>query len=295
MKKPETLYLTIDGNEISYMLYDGGGPTVILLHATGFVPWLWHPIARTLSSHYRVIVPNLCDRPGKSPEAGGISWKLLAKDMALLCERLRIETPFFVGHSMGGVVATITHGAYGIKAGAMVLIEPIFLPGHLYDHPMTVDTHPLASKALRRTNHWRDRTEALRYLLSRPLFALWDREVLDLYIAHGMIKKEGGLSLACPPEQEAALFMGGMGYNPWPLLPAVSCPVLVVEGATSENRHFIDLAEVVSALPQGSYRLVTSGGHLLPMEQPETMAGIIEDFFRKFQSDTKNDGYREPG
>ncbi|MBN2687173.1 MAG: hypothetical protein JXR85_03245, partial [Deltaproteobacteria bacterium] len=146
----------------------------------------------------------------------------------------------------------------------------------------------------RRTNHWRDRTEALRYLLSRPLFARWDREVLDLYVTHGMIENEGGLSLACSPEQEAALFMGGMGYNPWPLLPAVSCPVLVVEGATSENRHFIDLAEVVSALPQGSYRLVTAGGHLLPMEQPENMAGIIEDFFRKFHSDTKNDGYREP-
>jgi pimeloyl-ACP methyl ester carboxylesterase len=286
MINPETRFIILgDGHEISYLEYEGEGPTVVLLHATGFVPWLWHPIARTLSSRFRVIVPTLYNRPGEPPEAGGISWKLLAKDVTILCTMLGIEIPYFVGHSMGGVVATIACGEYGINSAAMVLIEPIFLSRHLYNHPMTVDTHPLASKARRRTSHWHNRTAARRYLTSRPLFAGWDREVLDLYVTHGMIEKDGGLSLACSPEQEAALFMGGMGYNPWPILPSVSCPVLVVEGSISDNRNFIDLSDVVSALPQGSYRLVADGGHLLPMEQPEKVAKIIDNFFGTVQPD----------
>ena len=287
MKKPQTRHQHIGDTDVSYLLYDGDGPTVILLHATGFLPWVWHPIARQLSPTCRVIVPSLYDHREASPETGEISWKLLAKDISLFCEMLRIERPFLVGHSMGGIVATIAYGTYGVKAKAMVLIEPIFLPVHFYDYPMTVDTHPLAAKALRRKNYWRDSTEALRYLTSRPLFAAWDREVLDLYIEYGMRKhNDGGLNLACSPQKEAALFMGGMRYNPWPLLPKVSCPVLIVEGETSDNRHVIDLAGVVSALPHGSYRMVPTGGHLLPMEQPETIAGIIEDFLRKHQSDT---------
>ncbi len=202
---------------------------------------------------------------------------------------LRIEKPFLVGHSMGGIVATIANASYAIKARAMVLIEPIFLPIQFYHHPMTIDTHPLAAKAIRRKNHWRDRTEALQYLSSRPLFASWNNEVLDLYIKYGMTEQdEGGLCLTCSPRKEAALFMGGMDHNPWPLLPSISCPILIVEGEASENRHFIDLPRVVSALPQGCYRMVPGGGHLLPMEQPETVAGIIENFLGKHRSETES-------
>jgi len=286
---PLTLRQRIAGADISYLFYDGDGPTVILLHATGFIPWTWHPIARHLSTTYRVIVPGLYSHREASRETGGISWKLLAEDICLFCEMLKIERPFLVGHSMGGIVAAIACGSHGIRTGAMVLIEPIFLPFHFYRQPITVDTHPLAAKALRRKNHWRDRAEALQYLSSRPLFASWNREVLDLYIKHGMIEQGNGeLCLACSPQKEAALFMGGMKHNPWPLLPKLSCPVLIVEGETSENRHFIDLTRIVTELPHGSYRMVTNSGHLLPMEQPDTVAGIIENFFRKHQSDMNN-------
>jgi lipase len=43
--------------DISYLLYEGDGPPLIFLHATGFLPWLWHPLARDLSVVYRIIAP----------------------------------------------------------------------------------------------------------------------------------------------------------------------------------------------------------------------------------------------
>ena len=106
--------------------------------------------------------------------------------------------------------------------------------------------------------------------------------MLDLYIRYGMVPGEtGGLSLACHPRREAALFMGSVKYDPWPLLPRIACPVLVMEGETSENRHFIDLGSAASSMPLGYHHVVTGAGHLVPMEKPGDVLNIIRDFFNK--------------
>ena len=69
------------------------------------------------------------------------------------------------------------------------------------------------------------------YLKSKSLFKNWTEEMLELYITHGMKEtKGGGLELVCSPKTEAALFIGGVQYNIWPLLSKISCPVLVIEG-----------------------------------------------------------------
>ncbi len=266
--------------ELPYLLYESRGPTLILLHATGFLPWLWHPIARELSRSYRIIAPYICDYRKADPEAGGLGWKTVAKDIAALCKKTSIENPLLVGHSMGGTVLTIANVLYGIKAPGMILIEPIFLPENFYRVRFHVKDHPLASKALKRKNHWKNPSEAMAYLKSKALFTKWTEEMLELYIAHGMKEcKRGGLELACPPKTEAALFMGGLQYNPWPLLPTVSCPVLVVEGEKTDSKTFIDIERTVSILPEASHIIVADAGHLIPMEQPAKITAIIRDFF----------------
>ena len=45
---------------LPYLLYEGPGPPLLMLHATGFSPWLWHPVARTLARDYRIVAPFLC-------------------------------------------------------------------------------------------------------------------------------------------------------------------------------------------------------------------------------------------
>jgi len=45
----------IGGASIPYLYYDGNGPTIVFLHATGFLPWLWHPIARELKSSFVLV------------------------------------------------------------------------------------------------------------------------------------------------------------------------------------------------------------------------------------------------
>jgi len=162
----------------------------------------------------------------------------------------------------------------------LVLIEPIFLPPEWYRIRLSVEDHPLASRSIKRTNGWPDEAAALRYLQSRELFRRWDAEVLQLYLRHGMTpSEEGGLRLVCPPRREAALFMGSVHFDPWPLLPLVRCPVLILEGETSNNKSYIDLAKAAAAIPRASHRVVADAGHLIPMEKPREVAEALLEFF----------------
>jgi lipase len=86
------------------------------------------------------------------------------------------------------------------------------------------------------------------------------------------------LKLACTPESEAAMFMGGGSINPWPLLDKLTCPVLVVEGEKSTNKEWVDLPKAVSLLRHGRYKSVPGAGHLIPMQKPEEIAKIIKEF-----------------
>jgi lipase len=277
--KPHIRSQNIGHADLSYLLYDGSGPTVIMLHATGFLPWLWHPIARKLSPSYRILAPYLCNHREGDPEKGSIPWKLLAEDLTIFCERLHIEAPLVVGHSMGATVGTLAHALFGVQSKGMVLIEPVFLPRRFYGLELSVDDS-YAAQAMRRKNSWRDTGDAREYLKSRDLFKNWDEEVLELYLRYGMQeRKTGTLELVCSPRQEAALFTGARFYDPWPHLPEISCPVLVVEGEQSEVGNFIDFSKVAATFRHGRHTVVKDAGHLLPMERPEETADIISDFF----------------
>ena len=267
---------------ISYLTYEDEGPPLVFLHATGFLPWLWHPIARELSPPYRVIAPYFCDHRLSMPGDGGLGWQTLAADFALLCRALSLERPFLVGHSMGATIVVLANTLYNLNARGMILMEPIFLPENFYGITITAEQHPLAAKSLKRLNHWADQEAALAYLQSRSLFKSWDREMLELYVRYGMTTGDGGgLSLTCSPQREADLFMGGLQFNPWPEADKTACPVLVLEGEVSENRAFVDLKAVTSRFPQGSYQLIERAGHLIPMEQPMIITETIRNFFGK--------------
>ncbi|HVO67047.1 MAG TPA: alpha/beta hydrolase [Syntrophales bacterium] len=279
--KPVLMTQNVGDADLPYLLYNSHGPTLLLLHATGFLPWLWHPIARELSPAYRIIAPCICDYRKADPDKGGLHWMTIAKDISVLCSKNGIENPLLVGHSMGATVSMIAHTLYGVKARALILIEPIFLREDFYRIHINVKDHPLASKAVKRKNHWKNQSEAMSYLRSKSLFKNWTEEMLELYIAHGMKeRKGGGLELVCSPKTEAALFIGGVQYNIWPLISKISCPVLVIEGENTDSKNYIDLERTVAMLPNSSHIIVANAGHLIPMEQPSKIAAIIGDFFK---------------
>jgi len=276
---PELQMQDVGGAELPYLYYEGEAPQILFAHATGFLPWLWHPIIKKLASSNQTWVPYVCNYRDCDPEKGGLAWGIVAEDLSRFCRSQNIHHHLAVGHSMGATVLTIAAALFGMTPRALILIEPIFLPEEFYSMKISVKDHPLASKSIKRTNNWENEEQAWAYLKSKSLFSDWDEEVLALYIKYGMEKQNtGDLKLACTPESEAAMFMGGSSINPWPLLDKLACPVLVIEGEQSSNKEFIDLPKAASLLRHGRYKSVAEAGHLIPMQKPKEIARIIKEF-----------------
>jgi lipase len=282
MEIPDLKRQDVGGARLPYLHYEGGPSQIIFVHATGFMPWLWHPVINEFVPQNSVWAPFICDYRDCNPQAGGLSWEVISRDLSVFCRSLKIENPLIIGHSMGATVSTIAIANYGVKARGLILIEPIFLPEEFYSMEVDIKKHPLASKSIKRTNHWNDENEAWSYLKSKSLFASWDEEVLQLYHKYGMQKQEeGNLKLTCSPQNEAAMFMGGWDINPWPFLNKITCPVLVVEGENTENKGFVDVQKAVSIFQHGQYKSVTQASHLIPMQKPREVVHIIKDFISK--------------
>ena len=283
-RQPKALSENIGDATLQYLLYEGPQPTLLMLHATGFLPWLWDPIARQLATTHQVIAPYFCDHRIADLAKGGLDWMLLAEDVFTLCRQLGIDTPILVGHSMGGTVMTYAQAVYGLDALGMILIEPIFFPEDYYRMALGPEDHPLASKSMRRRSHWDSAAEVKAYLRTKPLFANWEEAFLDLYIEHGtMGDQDGGLELTCAPPREAAIYMGDKSHDPWPLMSTIQCPVLVLEGAESENRKHIDLAAAAARFPNGQFRQIAGAGHLIPMEKSKQILEIISGFVESLE------------
>jgi pimeloyl-ACP methyl ester carboxylesterase len=284
MKKeiPELKMQDVGEAELPYLYYEGGTRQILFAHATGFLPWLWHPIIEEFVPEYSAWAPYICNYRSCNPHEGGLSWNVIAKDLSTFCRAQKIEKPVLVGHSMGSTVLTIAAGAYGVVPRGMILIEPIFLPDEFYKTQISLKDHPLASKSIKRVNHWPSEDEAMTYLKSRSFFSDWDKDVLDLYVRYGMEKLSAGdMQLTCTPESEAAMFMGGWSRDPWPLLTNIECPVLVIEGEKSPNVGLVNIQRAVSLLPKGKYGSVAEAGHLIPMQKPAEIAAIIKNFLSK--------------
>ncbi|CRK57313.1 putative hydrolase (alpha/beta fold family) [Alloactinosynnema sp. L-07] len=95
-----------DGTAIHYTDSGGTNPAIILLHGglvTGELMWSAH--LPTLSSHYRVIVPDTRGHGLSDNPAGHFAYDLFADDCAALITELGLNRPAVVGYSDGAQIA----------------------------------------------------------------------------------------------------------------------------------------------------------------------------------------------
>jgi lipase len=275
----------IDGVRLPYLFFKSkaSAPHMIFMHATGFLPWLWEPVIEKFRLTNNISAPFICDYRPSNHETG-LSWDIIALDLAAFCRLQQIHKPLIIGHSMGATVSVLAASLYHLKPRSQILIEPIFLPEQYYSVKPDIQSHSLAAKSMKRAKHWKNEIEAWSYLKSKPFFSRWDERVLGLYHKYCMQRQEdGSLNLTCSPQSEVALFLGGRIVNPWPLLEKIECPVLIIEGEITENKGLVDVKKAISLIPGCKYVSVAGASHLIPMEKPDEIAKIINDFNREIE------------
>lgn len=247
--------IEINDNPLFYFEYRVSGtafPPIIFIHGAGGQHASWPPHVRRING-VRTFAPDLPGH-GKSGGQGHSTIAGYTSDIMALANSLELDRFIAAGHSMGGGIAlqlavdtpSRVAGLILISTGAKLRVAPQVLDNIRQDFDRVIDMvtdnvfGPEADAALKR--------------LGKRLFKATAPSVLH------------GDYLACDT------------FDIREKLHQVAAPALVIGGTADMMTPFKFAQYLADNLPRATLYKVKNAGHMLPAEQPEVTANIIEEW-----------------
>lgn len=234
------------------------GPIVLLLHGLSVNGAVWDGVRDRLAATHRVIVPDFAGH-GLSPRVGNYSLGRHAVDVAAwLPAGSRVD---IIGHSMGGAVGLIlASGWFGITVTRTVTIgmkmswtaEESLKMGR----PFPVRRFGSRDKA------------AQRFLTVTGLAGLADADAR--VVRHGIVEDEGSWRLAADPEITRVV-----GPETPAIIAAARAGGAAIRLVCGTRDPLVTLPEMLAFDAEAR---TIEGGHNLPVEAPEDVAGLLGSF-----------------
>lgn len=111
-----------------YTVYGDKGRDLILVHGNGGNKNSLEEAARYLANDYKVyVIESRCH--GQSSDPGVISYDLMAKDIKEFCDKMKLNKPYLMGHSDGGINALTVAYTYPDLLGGFISCGANSVPG----------------------------------------------------------------------------------------------------------------------------------------------------------------------
>eukprot|EP00127_Corallochytrium_limacisporum_P004982 Clim_evm5s196 gene=Clim_evmTU5s196 len=263
------------------------GPTLLMIHPTGFCRKINDPIIRSLQQKMPELDAVTVDirGHGDSPSMGfdnSSGWAICAKDLTYVGDFLQgrmhgtVGKSFFAyGHSMGGCLALQTEIYRPGTFRAIVAADPITFP---------VDDSGVehANTARARRANFESKEKFAELMSQKKLFRRIHPEVMLAYAAGGLKPLEGnkGVTLKCLPETEASFYLGGNGHETYKKLDEVGAPVVFLSG-THSNTHPHNIVDAIATRIRLVKHFSVEGSHFFPLENVDAVSEHIVDTIRQ--------------
>jgi pimeloyl-ACP methyl ester carboxylesterase len=250
--------LTLDNRPIFYFEYRvslSRYPPLLLIHGAGGQHTNWPPPVRRLGPA-RAVAPDLPGH-GRTAGPGCRSIEAYAAHLLAFMDALEIDSFIPVGHSMGGAAALqLALDAPERVAGLVVVNSGASLP---------VSAGLLALVR-------EDFEAAVDYIVARAYGPAADDE----------LKRLGRRMLAqAPPDVLLGDYLACDAFDVSARLAEVGAPALVVGAAADRMAPPEWSASLAERLPRADLHIVEDAGHMLPVEYPDKLAGLIRDWLEK--------------
>ena len=271
----------------------GQGPSLLLVHATGFHARCWDPVVAHLGERH-VLAVDLRGH-GRSEKTEIRHWDVFGRDLAALAEALDLRGAVGVGHSMGGHALVDAAAAQPGRFQRLVLIDPVIAsPDQYGSGGWTIEAlggrqHPTA----KRKRHFESPQEMFERFRNRAPYNVFREDALRAYCVHGLLPVDGGMggeggegfALACPPEIESSIYMTSRTNKAvHDSIRALDIPVLILRAKLPPpHRGVMDFSSSPTSPDlAGEFRHARDlhfpdHTHFLPMEIPERIAELIRE------------------
>ena len=257
----------------------GDGPSILLLHATGFHARCWDKVVDAFPTGTHVVAVDQLGH-GRSARPEITDWAMIAGATAELMQSLGIPFDIGVGHSMGGHCLVQVAAASPKAIKKLVLVDPVIMPREAYQRPS--DFSATSEMVGKRRNSWDGPDAMFDRFRDRHPYRLWDPAVLRDYCQYGLLSDgEGGFELACPPKTEASVYATSLSVDPWPLIETVGQPVTVLRAPQLAPGKSFDFASsptpptLADSFADGTDVFLTDLTHFMPMQDAARIAKLI--------------------
>ena len=232
----------------------GAPRDVVFVHGAGGNSLLWRRTLRYLSGDSKAVAVDLPGHP-----SGEISCKTVGDYSEVLHEFIResrLEAPVVCGHSMGGAVVLTLALGYPEDLGGLILVST----------GAKLGVAP----------------EILEGLKGQPMRAIeriitpWSFSSMDLGLGR---EARAALSVSNLPVFLND-YLACQGFDVRGDLGKVASKTLVVCGDKDRMTPPKWSHYLAANIPESDAYFVKDSGHMLPLEKPEALAGVVQSFLR---------------
>ncbi|NTU68762.1 MAG: alpha/beta fold hydrolase [Chlorobiaceae bacterium] len=245
-------------------LGDAGGEagTVLLLHAFPLSAAMWEPQVSALqAAGYGVVAPHVYGFDG-SPSRPGWSMEEYAQDLCALLDSLGCGKVTVVGLSMGGYQAFAFWRLLAERTASIVLCDtranadgPEALVQRQEFRKVVEKNGPAEAAARMVPNFFAPRTYGSQpELVSRVSDMILRQPAADI--------SEAMRAIAERPDSIS-------------LLPAITCPVLCINGESDIVTPVITASDMHASIPGSKLELLPDAGHLSNLDQPDLFNRLL--------------------
>ena len=248
----------------------GSGEPVIMIHGLMGMSDNWIPVARGLAGNYRMVMPDLRNH-GKSTHHKEFNLTVLTEDIFALCQKLKINSAVFIGHSLGGRIAM----AVALQKPQMVsrLVVEDIAPRRYFGNKSIARLLSIMSgldlKGMRSIN---EINEVLKSVLP-------DNKNSQLVLKNIRKKAGGGfewkLNLEVLADNLEALMTPVYGEATF------TGPTLFFKGALSNLLTEEDHKIIHKHFPSASIQLIPDAGHWVHTDQPKLFLEKLALFLKQ--------------
>ena len=248
-----------NGMYLHYTRTGGNSLPLILLHGLTANGICWTALARDLEREYDVIMPDARGHGESSVPDDGYRYEDHANDVIGLIKALRLASPVLIGHSMGGMIATVVAGRHPKLLRGLILADPSFL-----------------SPEVQREVRDSDVVDQHRRILKMSL----DEIVADARNRHPQRSSEL-LELLAQARLQTSMSAFDVLAPPYPdymqLVRSIDVPTLLVIGENGVVSSDV-AAELQRVNPNFHVEKISKTGHGLHYDQPKHFAAIVKSF-----------------
>ena len=259
---------TVEVNGLALRVYEwgrAGDPPALLLHSLAAHSHWWDGVATVMASRFHLAALDLRGH-GESAwsEAGAYRFSDHVADAVAVIDALGWRAPAVIGHSLGAYVGANLAALHPMRVGSLVIADML-----------TGWTEDMAERAARQVQRpgpaFKSRAEAVsRFRLVPP-----ETIAPAVRLAH---LAEAGAIERRPGVWEWALDRRVFAHppvDPWPFLPGVLCPTLVVRGMKSSVMDREQMLRAATAVRLGQFAEVREAYHHLMLDDPAGFAAVV--------------------